>query len=749
MALALVTSGCFSKETPEWLAPYSDDPPPATQSDAAGPSPEADASAPAPDTTAPAPDTSEPDTTEPDTSEPDTTEPDTSEPDTTGPDTTEQDTTGPDTTEQDTTCEPDCEGKVCGDDGCEGSCGSCDAGQLCDEDQSACVIDCGACPAGCDDTGDCIESAIQHVQQSAASTECEQPDGSVIKGFEGIVLINPVPSGDGLLTFVDEGTGDPGSGVAVFTPGISELGWSAGDRVRFDGVHEEVMCNTQIALSQDEIATAEVLEQGLAEYGGYEVDPWLLPLDAEPWEGMPLTILLEDAEDAVIRAKVLGFKTDEVSGEAIPGLLRVDICWLDEEDPSEDLCGSGLEGLFGELIIDAKLLSPGDAANPLGVPDDQELTQLTLTQLSGILVQVSGEGSYHLMPRKPSDLEFKCTPQCDEGSCGDDGCGEPCGVCDSTEECNAEGFCEPLPLEGCSLWDETTCPDGMRCYIKEDSLETLCMTESPTDSSANGQGCDIPVDPGGVGPCKDNAQCLLGVCSTYLCQIDGQGGGACANCGEGGFSEPFKESSLSDTGLCLNAEIPGPCNVLFEESNSCGEDEMCALTPLGSDCVEPGSTQHGDPCTLNSECAKGGVCADGLCRRLCVSAESVCGMGNIECLEMETYADLSCAARCPDTESPELINDAWGLAVCECDCTDKACGDNGCGGTCGTCADDELCTEDNQCGVPQCTPNCEGATCGDDGCGGSCGSCGLEGCDPSTSQCYQSAISAIQSSAAA
>ncbi len=58
---------------------------------------------------------------------------------------------------------------------------------------------------------------------------------------------------------------------------------------------------------------------------------------------------------------------------------------------------------------------------------------------------------------------------------------------------------------------------------------------------------------------------------------------------------------------------------------------------------------------------------------------------------------------------------------CQCtpNCTNKQCGDNGCGGSCGSCGDGQVC-EGNQC---VCVPKCEGKSCGEDGCGGSCGEC--------------------------
>jgi hypothetical protein len=64
-----------------------------------------------------------------------------------------------------------------------------------------------------------------------------------------------------------------------------------------------------------------------------------------------------------------------------------------------------------------------------------------------------------------------------------------------------------------------------------------------------------------------------------------------------------------------------------------------------------------------------------------------------------------------------------GPSVCEPDCTDRECGLDGCGGTCGTCTT-------GTCSAGSCcVPDCDGKACGSDGCGGSCGECGRgEGC---------------------
>ena len=56
-------------------------------------------------------------------------------------------------------------------------------------------------------------------------------------------------------------------------------------------------------------------------------------------------------------------------------------------------------------------------------------------------------------------------------------------------------------------------------------------------------------------------------------------------------------------------------------------------------------------------------------------------------------------------------------------CDGKTCGDDGCGGDCGTCAAGQSCSGDGQCidDAPVC--ECGARVCGDDGCGNSCGVC--------------------------
>lgn len=65
-----------------------------------------------------------------------------------------------------------------------------------------------------------------------------------------------------------------------------------------------------------------------------------------------------------------------------------------------------------------------------------------------------------------------------------------------------------------------------------------------------------------------------------------------------------------------------------------------------------------------------------------------------------------------------------GPSMCACvpQCNGLQCGDDMCGGSCGSCSAGQSCSA-GAC-VVACVPQCTGLACGDDTCGGSCGTCG-------------------------
>jgi gingipain R len=95
-----------------------------------------------------------------------------------------------------------------------------------------------------------------------------------------------------------------------------------------------------------------------------------------------------------------------------------------------------------------------------------------------------------------------------------------------------------------------------------------------------------------------------------------------------------------------------------------------------------------------------------------------------------------------DESGNKTVNDNSGqyydfeTLPCSPVCFNKKCGDDGCGGICGTCPEDQECLPNGKCkggpgcepdpvpGCGKCTPDCDGKKCGDDGCNGVCGECG-------------------------
>ena len=85
--------------------------------------------------------------------------------------------------------------------------------------------------------------------------------------------------------------------------------------------------------------------------------------------------------------------------------------------------------------------------------------------------------------------------------------------------------------------------------------------------------------------------------------------------------------------------------------------------------------------------------------------------------------DDDCGGSCGSCNNTQTCqNNTCIDKVCIPDCKNKYCGDNGCGGSCGSCNNTQTC-QNNTCIDKVCIPDCKNKYCGDNGCGGSCGSC--------------------------
>lgn len=101
-------------------------------------------------------------------------------------------------------------------------------------------------------------------------------------------------------------------------------------------------------------------------------------------------------------------------------------------------------------------------------------------------------------------------------------------------------------------------------------------------------------------------------------------------------------------------------------------------------------------------------------------------VSGLACPDPETqYRDLDGYCVC-DPEFGKFNPETDECEDCEPVCDGKACGPDGCGGSCGSCNPGTLCVSD---ACEPCEPICDGVQCGSDGCGGSCGDCsGSDAC---------------------
>ena len=86
--------------------------------------------------------------------------------------------------------------------------------------------------------------------------------------------------------------------------------------------------------------------------------------------------------------------------------------------------------------------------------------------------------------------------------------------------------------------------------------------------------------------------------------------------------------------------------------------------------------------------------------------------------EWAECGDDGCGGSCGSCVGPNQVC-LGGQCVCVPDCQGAECGHDGYGCPCGECLETELCYD----GKCVCLPQCETAECGDDGCGGVCGVC--------------------------
>ncbi|MBM4372705.1 MAG: hypothetical protein FJ098_13675 [Deltaproteobacteria bacterium] len=243
-----------------------------------------------------------------------------------------------------------------------------------------------------------------------------------------------------------------------------------------------------------------------------------------------------------------------------------------------------------------------------------------------------------------------CTPACDGRACGDDGCGGSCGTCEDGWYC-WEGSCRYGLCE----------PDCAGRACGDDGCGGSCGT------------CQWPEACGDAGVCTCPGWCPPPREGVTACGPDGCGG-SCGTCAEG---------ELCSGARCVTAEACPEGTWACGEASCCEGDETCRpVGGAGPYCCAP--VEHA-ACLLHE---------DGTWE---VAWFDTCG---------EPWQTVeSCPGGCTEGHCE---------AACTPACTGKACGDDGCGGSCGTCPAGSGC-QGGKC-VPGVECTCSSGPCCTDGC---------------------------------
>ncbi len=657
-------------------------------------------------------------------------------------------------------CVPSCTGKVCGDDGCGGTCGQCGEGTFCDPTGQCkacsctgkecgadeCGKPCGTCKdgKGCDATGKCVTAEPHCVTKNVPGCPgcaceacvCELDSFCCDTAWDGLCVGECVNDcggpacPEGLCFPMCEG----------FVCGSDGCGGTCGT-CKDPAVCFEGNCCTPSCAGKECGDDGCGGECAKCAAGNYCDNFKCVACSCEGKEcgddGCGNSCG-DCGEGACVDGKCNNMPGCVTLGTPTCGGCPCEAC-VCELDPY--CCETAWDGIcVGECINDCggcpELKNCGD-----GKCQTEEFENCSTC--AGDCACADGESCFK---------GACCTPSCEGKECGDDGCGGSCGTCEAGFGCK-EGTCvestgpaeclgpnEPSSDDCMGLTYEGCCDDlGRVMWCDGDKLFCIdCATVNPqcgwqgefydcgTDGSADPSGASPKECAGGCNPpCGKGQKCVGGECVACEPSCDGKScgddgcGGSCGSCpadaqciagachgGPGCVATPgttgcggcgCEECVCAADAYCCDTEWDDVC--VGECINDCGGCPVESVPNCGNGACDAG--EDCGNCADDCGCKDGEVCNAGAC---CAPA-----CDGLEC------GDDGCGGSCGTCETGECVE---GKCACTPACDGKECGDDGCGGSCGTCEAGE-CVE----GKCACTPKCDGLECGDDGCGGTCGTC--------------------------
>ena len=270
-------------------------------------------------------------------------------------------------------------------------------------------------------------------------------------------------------------------------------------------------------------------------------------------------------------------------------------------------------------------------------------------------------------------------------------------ACFEDSQCSGGLFCDPLSHTCVECYKDEQCGEGKICLANHcvgGPCEETGGCEPPLVCDPNTNTCVECID---ESHCPKGYACVNNRCTPKPCEEGGE-------CPEGLVCDEETSSCVQ----CLTYEQCLPEEFCDPISKTCMPD-ICIAGTL--DCV--GNTvvacrADGSGFDTLVECPQDRVCKNGVCEKPCTPS----------CVGKEC-GDDGCGGSCGTCPPGKTCKD-YRCIGCTPSCVGKECGDDGCGGSCGTCPPGKKC-ENYRC--VGCIPSCAGKECGDDGCGGSCGQC--------------------------
>ncbi|MEZ4266489.1 MAG: hypothetical protein R3F39_08930 [Myxococcota bacterium] len=283
---------------------------------------------------------------------------------------------------------------------------------------------------------------------------------------------------------------------------------------------------------------------------------------------------------------------------------------------------------------------------------------------------------------------------CSDGDpCTLDSCDAGSGNCTFTPVCSGDDVClGGQCYAGPSCADASGCDDGDPC-TQDICHESVCVNLPQCDDG---------------NPCTADS-CLLGACTFDPTPMEAAGcdtGSACLTgaCVLGACLPAAPVTCPDDGNLCTVAQChpelgcvvqPADCAGDPCEVADCNPVTGCSATPI--DCgVEAACFQGG--CYFSPPCADVSDCPPppDACSTFACIGES-CVLVAVACDDLDPCTDDYCDGGLGCQNVPLNCEPGYtcNAGTCECvpDCAGKQCGDDGCGGACGVCAEGDVCND--------------------------------------------------------